>query len=233
MPTGEIGAIECADRPRIGPTPENRSRGPVQHRPALLLALLAFTATTHASSASAALIALDLFTAGDGLVTRDTETGLDWLDLTATLNLSYNDVEADTGGWLSLGFRHATGSQVCGLFGTYAVAPAPCPGVLPVAGPVTTLQGFVGITDTGPRTITSEGAFDDGDVSIGVGQATLLRFGAGASQSQVLVDVLYATTADGTLGHWLVRPVPEPSTGLLVAAGLLAFASRRRPMRRA
>lgn len=67
-----------------------------------------------ASGASASLLELDLLTAGDGLVTRDTETGLDWLDLTATLNLSYNDIEADLGGWISLGFRHATGLEACG-----------------------------------------------------------------------------------------------------------------------
>jgi len=205
----------------------------VPHRPALLVELLALfgIATTHVPSASAALIAVDLFTAGDGLITRDTETGLDWLDLTATLNLSYNDIEADVGGWISLGIRHATGSEVCGLF-VHALAPAPCPSATSASGSgnlVATLQGFVGITDSGVRAIASNGMFDDGEPSDGVGYGQVgYSVLSMSSQSSVRENQVFAASASGYVGHWLVRPVPEPSTGLLLAAGLAAFAVRRR-----
>lgn len=54
-----------------------------------------------ASASWATLIEVDLISAGDGLVSRDTLTGLDWLDLTATTDLSYDQVEADADGWIS------------------------------------------------------------------------------------------------------------------------------------
>ena len=81
-----------------------------------------------ANPASAALIEQDLFAAGDGLITFDDQTGLEWLDLTETTNLSYNDVETDGGGWLSLGFRHATGAEVCDLMAAYAAFDPGCSG---------------------------------------------------------------------------------------------------------
>lgn len=185
------------------------------------------------SSASAALIAFDLFTAGDGLITRDTETGLDWLDLTATRNLSYNDIEVDVGGWISLAFRHATGSEVCGLFAAHALAPSPCPGPAGISQSgnlVATLQGFVGVTfSDNIGFAASSGKFDDGDVSdsVGIGGVSYSPL-TGRSNSSVLEDGAFAHTSSGRFGHWLVRPVPEPSTALLLAAGLAAFAVRRR-----
>jgi hypothetical protein len=49
-------------------------------------------------TSEAALIEVDLFSSDDSLITRDTENGFDWLDLTETLNLSYNEIEAGIGG---------------------------------------------------------------------------------------------------------------------------------------
>ena len=47
---------------------------------------------------SATLISTDLIEgSGDGLLTFDTETLLEWLDLTETTNQSYNDVMAGFG----------------------------------------------------------------------------------------------------------------------------------------
>src|SRR5262249_39635901 len=149
------------------------------------------------------------------------ETGLDWLDLTATRDVSYNDIEADVGGWISLGFRHATVPELCGLFGTYALAPSPCPGSTSQSGTrlVQTLQGFVGVTfsDDG-RLIISDGLFDDGNVSDGmVGEGTLSSSPrSGSSDAGVFEDAWFADTVSQS-GHWLVRPVPEPSTALLLA----------------
>ncbi len=69
-----------------------------------------------APAAQAELLEVDLNTPGDALVTRDTDTGLDWLDLTESTNLSFDQVEGDVGGFISDGWRHATAAEVCGLF---------------------------------------------------------------------------------------------------------------------
>lgn len=48
-----------------------------------------------------------------GTITRDTETGLDWLDVTETRGLSYNQVTAQMGvGGAYEGWRYATASEV-------------------------------------------------------------------------------------------------------------------------
>lgn len=66
--------------------------------------------------ADAALISTGLFAPADGLLTHDTTTDLVWLDLDRTRGLSYNQVSADAGGWLSAGFRYATGAEVLALW---------------------------------------------------------------------------------------------------------------------
>ena len=48
----------------------------------------------HSATASATLMQLDLATGGDGAVTRDTRTGLDWLDLSLTDGWSVDDALA-------------------------------------------------------------------------------------------------------------------------------------------
>ena len=54
---------------------------------------------------------------GDQLITYDTETNLQWLNLTATANRSRNEVLAGFGGFTTTyGFRYATGAEVGELF---------------------------------------------------------------------------------------------------------------------
>ena len=67
-------------------------------------------------TSEADLLEIDLYTSGDKLITRDTGTGLDWLDLTATQGRSVNEVLADFGGFVSAGFRYATPVEVEALF---------------------------------------------------------------------------------------------------------------------
>jgi hypothetical protein len=150
--------LDLREAPPVRSPPSSGSRPPTHRAP-----------RRHSSPSTSSPRATDL-------ITRDTETGLEWLDLTATENLSYNDIEADVGGWISLGFRHATGSEVCGLFASHALAPSPCPGSLggiSASGDlVSTLQGFVGVTYFDARLlVASDGLYDDGDgdVSDGVG----------------------------------------------------------------
>jgi hypothetical protein len=54
---------------------------------------------------------------GDQLITLDTETNLEWLNLTATANLSYLEVLGGAGGYTTTyGFRHATGPEISTLY---------------------------------------------------------------------------------------------------------------------
>ena len=65
----------------------------------------------------------------DGLITLDDTTGLLWLDLSLTENLSYVDVLNGAGNsWIAEGWRYATTAEICSLFSTYVAAVSPCPG---------------------------------------------------------------------------------------------------------
>ncbi len=82
-----------------------------------LLATVAFgTIALMTQSAQAALLAGDLTTAGDALITKDSRTGLEWLDLTVTKGASYDAVAAGLGGYTTQnGFRFATSAEVSAL----------------------------------------------------------------------------------------------------------------------
>jgi len=58
----------------------------------MAIILVAAVLLAHADRSHAVLMGADLLNPGDSLLTRDTATGLDWLDLTATTNLSVNDI---------------------------------------------------------------------------------------------------------------------------------------------
>ena len=65
-----------------------------------------------------ALIQKDLVSgSGDGLLTLDTDTNLEWLGLTATANRSVNEVLGGFGGFATThGFRYATGADLGTLY---------------------------------------------------------------------------------------------------------------------
>ncbi len=58
-----------------------------------LLAILAFTLFAH--TAQAEMIETDYLTTGDAQATLDTQTGLEWLDLTHTYNTAYNNIQSE------------------------------------------------------------------------------------------------------------------------------------------
>lgn len=65
-----------------------------------------------------ALLQQDLVPAsGDSLITFDTDTNLEWLSLTKTVNLSISDVRNGTGGYATTyGFRYANGAELQALW---------------------------------------------------------------------------------------------------------------------
>lgn len=60
------------------------------------------------------LISLDYKVRGDGFITRDRVSKLDWLDVTQTVNQTYDQVR--TGPYYAAGFRHATKEELQTLF---------------------------------------------------------------------------------------------------------------------
>jgi len=56
----------------------------------------------------------------NGMYTTDTDSGFDWLDLTATSNRSYNDISSQLGvGGEFEGWRYASMTQVAGFFDAF------------------------------------------------------------------------------------------------------------------
>ena len=80
----------------------------------MLSTMFAVSISANPVSAMANLMEEDLLAPGDGLITLDTSTGLRWLDVTATLGLSYNEAEASVYA-TDHGFRHATYKEVRAL----------------------------------------------------------------------------------------------------------------------
>ena len=197
----------------------------------LLLALL--FALLVGSRAAAELVEIDLVTPGDGLVTRDTVTGLDWLDLTETTLLSYTDVVTGAGGYTAAGWRHATGDEVCALFAN-ELAPVPCPdGNAAVFSQFTQVVSLLGVTwvlNEGPGHFAyyAIGAYDDGDAGDGLVGNGSFAWGevTGVPRTEVGVhdDQINASEAASNRGNFLVRSSPVPVPSLSAAAlALLAL----------
>lgn len=85
----------------------------------MLKNLLALAGLTLSLSANAAIVSIDSSFGAD-TITRDTATGLDWLDVTETLNLSYNEVTAQLGsGGAFEGYRYATEAELGTLISNF------------------------------------------------------------------------------------------------------------------
>ncbi len=83
----------------------------------------AFLAATLSLPAQAAVVSADWLATGDGLLTRDAANGLEWLDLTQTQGMSFNQALADTAsGRRFAGFSIPTLDDLFGLYGE-AVGP--------------------------------------------------------------------------------------------------------------
>lgn len=123
----------------------------------LRLAAIGLATSLVASMASAALSVADLSAPGDGLLTVDAETGLGWLDITATRGMALDQVAG--GAWIQQGFRLASAAEfdtlvshgvtqpdVVNWLGAWAASPEIS---AYVGGPTSLLAGVVGAD--GPR----------------------------------------------------------------------------------
>lgn len=183
-------------------------------------------------TASAALLDEDWRNPGDNLITVDTNTGLEWLDISTTQNLSYNQMLPQFGpGQAFEGWRYATPAEFQNLLDSYAPRGF---GMDIYAAGLLNIMDHVGMSyviglpgDSFYRRAVS-GLFD---VPFGLGR----QLGGinidtnGEYYTNVSSSSLWGSSTDtyaGNAGHWLVRAVPEPSTLLLLLGG--AFAMKRR-----
>ena len=182
------------------------------------------------TSASAALINSTIEDLDDGLL--DTDTNLEWLDLTVTQGLSYNEAEA-----LSIvtgnGFEHATVDQVDTLFvnaGFVTTDSADNTANDPAAALLLDLMGCT--LDCGTDSDTGRGFADFFFFTF---RPYYQEGPSGGSAAVFEFDLFSADKdlKDPNSGHFLVREavvsVPEPSIIALLGVGLigLGFARRR------
>lgn len=184
-----------------------------------------------------------------GQYSTDTSTKLDWLDVTATAGLSFGQVSAGMGGWLSSGWRYASGDEVRSLFTRYVGT-----GPEVFADNYLTAQSLIrqmGVSNSCGNTegvnsfiaagcgnqISIDAFFDDGTANGTAGLGELLAREPGTSSQTGSRWVVYndfwqypSLVPSWSVGYgsFLVRAaiahtVPEPGSFGLVLAGLGAM----------
>lgn len=86
----------------------------------IYITLCASLLIAASGAVNGAIISIDFQTPGDDLITQDTSSGLEWLDLTVTAQRSYNDIssEFDASGELE-GWRYATEVEISSFFDAF------------------------------------------------------------------------------------------------------------------
>lgn len=180
--------------------------------------------------AGATAMVLSLFGSGsyaalvdNGTSMIDTATGLEWLDLTQTLGLSWNQAEATSFVTVD-GYVHATEAQVITLFTNAGFLTTDNTNNTANNPAAADLLAFLGCTQfCGTINATGRG-FAEWDATT----ATRPNYhtsglGAGAATTSLLTSDYDLT--DATAGHFLVRAaVPIPAAVWLFGSGLLGLA---------
>lgn len=217
------------------------------------VAIVAATMFAGASQANAALVQADWKMAGDNAITLDTDSNLEWLDVSLSVNQSFNYVSTQFGtGGLYSGFRYATGDEVATLF-TNAGINFNYSSSAADANKINSLISLVGATidsndyrgkSLWTRGIAMQTPFDY-NRGTGAYQTTEARiytevqsYGPSytfyTASKGILRGAWPIQAAQYDVGSWLVREsvsaVPEPSAAWLFAAGLPLIGSiaRRR-----
>jgi len=182
------------------------------------------------TTAQAVLVERNWQSTGDNALTLDTDTGLEWLDITSTSNMSYNEVFAELGtGGTYEGFSFASQEQILGLFSAVDLAEIPnVPEFLGGEEQIQSLLNVWGVTwnlGTGERTefLTSN---TDG---LNANEHWAGRVFWLASGDTGSASMLYSRNDDYkslTIGSALVRtasPVPLPAAFWLFSSGLIGL----------
>jgi len=200
----------------------------------------------YCSAAQAVLVERDWLAPGDGLLTYDTETRLEWLDLTESQGFgSYDDMSAllAAGGGAYAGFRYAVRPEIDGLLAAAGLAMHGLDNTVGDQAEIAAYHALLGITQQDLQHNSSAvqnnyafGLFDE------VAPANV--YGPGRHyytfvQQNFVFDYTKVTLSgwldyrnSPSIGHHLVRAaVPEPPLALLLGAGLIGVVAARRSQR--
>jgi hypothetical protein len=203
--------------------------------------LILVSALLISSPCLALTSAVDLNAPGDGLLTRDSDGMLDWLDITQTLNLSYNQTVAELGpGGLFEGFRYASLVEFEDFLISAGLDTAPDAVQSTNYSPALALIDLVGSTvqgnDDGFQGLTSERLVSGISVSSKFGERGHICFDCQAGTIDDLDQ-----SGGYFWGHYLVRAsvVPVPALSplgilcLIASIGLAVLMARSSRTRRA
>jgi hypothetical protein len=189
--------------------------------------ILALSASTHAT-----VISIDWKITGDNLITRDTDSGLDWLDLTETNNMTYFLVSSQLGaGGQFYGWRYATNNEAVTLWSNFNVDVSIGLTIEPIDPGIVIATGFLGNTYNEESSTFSHGLLGlTGDLTA---QLDVPTVGAWYYKPEAL-NVYSApndryqirSNARISMGSYLVRDVPTvpvPAAFWLFGSGLIGL----------
>jgi len=164
-----------------------------------------------------ALIERDLFEHGDGLLTRDTDTNLEWLDLTESLGHAHGFLTQQQ---QDLEFRIAEGGEIFPFLSNVGIDTGTS-GAHNMA-PMMQLISLVGTTyPDQPELPSINAVWRNGNPFSGI---TLMHMNA--STGSIFSDTfVHATTSHPNNAKWLVRDIPAP--GALTLGGMAMLMTRR------
>jgi len=191
-----------------------------------------------------------------GSTTVDNQSGLEWLDLSASSGLSFAQVNAGFGANGAFdGYRYATSGEVANLLGefglpvtpytTYATSLAPQLALFDSylglnfggLGPAYGFQAMVGDAIAGFAGYHPLFYGFPNSANTAFGSGPFVTAGDRLIDTNAEVTVGYSENiSERNLGHFLVRsvsPVPEPSTWALLLGGLALVGVQARARRRA
>lgn len=160
-------------------------------------------------------------------LTRDTATGLDWLDLTLSQGRSHAEIigEFEAGGRYE-GFRYANSSEL----GTLFYSSLDLTGFeTPAERDLLEAISMFGMTAAGGSFSEAMGSFYSDDLISTRGEARLFhRF----DFTTATIEPLTSGEGPTAGGHWLVRPIPVPEPHsvfpVVLFGGLTVLLSQRR-----
>ena len=196
------------------------------------------------SATSAQAVLMD-----NGMITLDTDTNLERLDLTESTNRSYNDVAGQFGmGGDFAAWRHATAAELTTLFTNGGFPPPHFNS--PATPQMLALINLLGVTLVTPGSISGQltatvGFYNDdadgphpgliGLASLSHNDRTALLFAEDHDIAEASPDAVSPANPSQIFGHWLVRtvPIPEPSALILFGSSVVLLGAMRRRRKRA